>query len=104
MNGEGRRLILMGLLAVWALAWGWSFAAFATAEPTGDGFVRGMNRIETFLGWQMAAALPAFAAWVLGRDWPKHSGVRRLSRVPMQLALGLVAVLGGLILWARLAG
>lgn len=104
MQSDLRRLVLMACLALWALMWGWSFAAFATTEPTGDGFVRGMNRIETFLGWQMAAALPAFVAWILGRDWPRDSGVRRLSRVPIQLALGLAAVLGGLVLWAVLAG
>jgi hypothetical protein len=104
MNGDAKRLILMGCLALWAIAWGWSFAAFVMTEPTGDSFTRGMNRVTTFLGWQMAAALPGFAAWVLGRDWPKGSGVRRLSRVPVQLTLGLAAVLGGLMLWAVLAG
>lgn len=104
MDSDGRRLVLMACLALWALMWGWSAVVLAMAEPTGDGFVRGMNRIETFLGWQMAAALPAFVAWVLGRDWPKGSGVRRWSRVPIQLAVGLAAVLGGLTLWAALAG
>ncbi len=102
MDSDGRRLILMACLALWALAlwalmWGWSVVVLVTGEPTGDGFVRGMNRATSFLGWQMAAALPAFAAWVLGRDWPEESGVRRWSRVPIQLALGLAV-------WAALAG
>jgi hypothetical protein len=108
MDSDGRRLILMACLALWALMWGWSVVVLATpestAEPTGEGVVRGMTRATSFLGWQMAAALPAFAAWVLGRDWPEESGVRRWSRVPIQLALGLAAVLGGLALWAALAG
>jgi hypothetical protein len=108
MDGDGRRLVLMACLALCALMWGWSFVVLATAEPTGeprgDGVLRGMTRMTSFLGWQMAAALPAFAAWVLGRDWPRGSGVRRWSRVPLQLALGLAAVLGGLTLWAALAG
>ncbi len=103
MNSEGKRLLLMGLLAAWALAWGYSFVAFATTAPTGDGFGRGLNRVTLFFGWQLAAALPAFAAWVIGRGWPKGSGVRFVSRVPIQLALGLAAVVAGLILWARLA-
>lgn len=104
MGGEGKRLLLIGLLSVWALAWGFSFVAYATTEPSGDGFVRGMNRVTAFFGWQLAAAMPAFAAWVIGRDWPRGSGVRFVSRVPIQLALGLAAVVAGLILWARFAG
>jgi hypothetical protein len=72
MGSDTKRLVLMACLALWALMWGWSVAAFV--------------------------------AWVLGRDWPKGSGVRQWSRVPIQLALGLAAVLGGLALWAALAG
>jgi hypothetical protein len=104
MGDDAKRLVLMGLLTLWAVTWGMSFYAFATTAPTGDGFVRGLNRTTAFLGWQMAAALPAFGAWAVGRDWPKGSGVRHVSRVPLQLALGLFAVIGGLILWAVVAG
>lgn len=104
MDSDLRRLVLMACLALWALMWGWSVAAFAWADPVSTDAVRGTGRMTTFLGWQMAAALPAFAAWALGRDWPAASGVRRLSRVPLQLAVGLAVVLGGLVLWARLAG
>lgn len=104
MGPDAKRLVLLGLLTLWAVAWGLSFYAFATTEPAGDGFLRGANRMSAFLGWQMAAALPAFGAWAVGRDWPKGNGVRQVSRVPLQLALGLAAVFGGLILWAVLAG
>ena len=100
MTGEARRLLLMVLLAVWALAWGMSFVAFATTQPSADGFTRGLNRMTVFFGWQLAAALPAFAAWATGRDWPRGSSVRFVSRVPIQLALGLAAVVAGLIAWA----
>ncbi len=86
----------MGLLTLWAVLWGLSVHAAATMAPGA--------RMTAFLGWQMAAALPAFAAWVLGRSWPKESGVRAVARVPLQLALGLAAVVGGLMLWAVLAG
>lgn len=104
MGPDAKRLVLLGLLTLWAVTWGLSFYALATTEPTGDGFLRGTNRMSAFLGWQLAAALPAFGAWGLGRDWPKGSSVRQLSGVPLQLALGLAAVIGGLILWAVLAG
>jgi len=99
MTADAKRLLLMVLLAFWALAWGYSFAAFATTPPAG-----GTNRSSVFFGWQLAAALPAFAAWIIGRGWPAGSSVRYVSRVPLQLALGLAAVVAGLILWARFAG
>lgn len=104
MGGEGKRLLLLLLLALWVLMWGYSFAAFATTPAAGDGFARGLNRVTAFFGWQMAAALPAFAAWIVGRDWPKGSGVRIATRIPLQLALGLAAVVIGPILFARIAG
>lgn len=101
---DRKRLLLMALLGVWLLLYGYSFWAFATTPKTGDGFTRGLNRVTTFFGWQLAAAIPAFAAWAVGRDWPRGSGVRYVSRVPILLALGLVAVIGGLIVWARFTG
>jgi hypothetical protein len=104
MGDDAKRLVLMGLLTLWAVAWGMSVYGLATISPSGDGFLRGVNRMTAFLGWQMAAALPAFGAWAVGRDWPKESGVRLVSRVPLQLAAGLAAVVGGLMLWAILAG
>lgn len=104
MEPDAKRLALMGLLTLWAVFWGLSFYAFATTAPTVDDGPHGPGRMTAFLGWQMAAALPAFGAWALGRHWPKGSGVRAVARVPLQLALGLAAVLGGLILWAALAG
>ena len=104
MGGDGGRFGLMALLALWAVLWGWSFAAYATTPPSDMGFTRGLNRVTAFLGWQLAALLPAYAAWVLGRRWPKRSGVRIATRVPLQLGLGLFAVLAALVLWARAAG
>jgi hypothetical protein len=102
MTGQdaGPRFILMALMALWLVLWGWSFLAFRLTPPEGDGFLRGMNRVLIFFGWQLAAALPAFAAWVVGRRWPKGSGTRWISRVPILLALGLAAIVGGLIGWA----
>ena len=99
MGPDARRLALLGLLTLWAVLWGLSVHALAKTAPGGDG-----GRMTAFLGWQLAASLPAFAAWILGRGWPKGSGVRYVSGVPLQLALGLAAVIGGLILWAVLAG
>jgi drug/metabolite transporter (DMT)-like permease len=86
----------MAVLALWAVLWGLSFYALATLPADGDG----PRRMTVFLGLQLAAALPAFAGWAIGRTWPGDSGVRAVARVPLQLSLGLGAVVGGLILWA----
>lgn len=102
--GDGGRMALMALLALWAVLWGWSFVAYATTPPADMGFTRGLNRVTAFFGWQLAALLPAYAAWALGRRWPKGSGVRLATRVPLQLGLALFAVLAALVLWALAAG
>lgn len=101
---DTRRLLLTALFAIWVLAYGYSFVAFATTEPDGDGFTRGTNRIAQFLGWQGMAGLLAIAVFGVSRAWPQGSGVRRLATAPLLLALLLVAVIAGVIVWARFAG
>ena len=100
---DTRALWLLIAGAAWALAWAGSFAAFAMSEPAGEGFVRGLNRITGFLGWQGVAAMLAFAVWGAGRGWPARHPVRRASLIPLAraavLAVGLLAV----VLWARFA-
>lgn len=99
--GGGKPIVLMVLYAAWVLAFGYSFAAFALAEPTGDGFVRGMNRVAALFGWQGIAGVLAIAIWGVGRQWPKGSPARRISLVPIGLALAQVAGVIGLIVWAQ---
>jgi hypothetical protein len=99
VSEETRRLLLMAVLTLWAVLWGLSIYALATLPGEGEG----PRRMPVFLGLQLAAALPAFAGWAIGRTWPKESGVRAVVRVPLQLSLGLGAVAGGLILWAALS-
>ncbi len=101
---DRRRLLLTALIAAWLMAYGYSFVAFAVTEPDGDGFTRGANRILQFLGWQGVAGLFALAVFGVSRAWPRGSAVRRLATAPLGLALLLVAVIGGVILWARVAG
>jgi hypothetical protein len=104
MEEDAKRLVLMGLVALWAVFWGLSVYAFATGEAGTGGPGGGSPRMAAFLGWQMAAMLPAFAAWAFGRQWPRDSGVRQVARVPLQLSLGLAAVGGGLLLVGRFWG
>jgi hypothetical protein len=104
MGEDAKRLVLMGLVALWAVFWGLSVYAFATGEAGTGGPRGGSPRMAAFLGWQMAALLPAFAAWAVGRQWPADSGVRQVARVPVRLSLGLVAVGAGLLLIGRFGG
>ena len=84
---ETRAFWMMVLGTAWVLAWAGSFSVFAWLEPTGDGFMRGMNRVMAFFGWQGIAAMLSFAVWGLGRNWPPRHSIRRLSLIPVGLAL-----------------
>ena len=97
---DARRFWLMVVGAAWLLAWGGSFAAFWTAEPTGDGFERSLNRVMVFLTWQGIAAAIAFGVWGVGRAWPRGSSARQLSNVPLMLATLLGLVIITVVLWA----
>ncbi len=100
---DAPRFVITVLMACWALAFAYAFWAFATTEPTGDGFARGVNRISAYLGWQAIAGMFAIAIAAVGRGWPKGSGVRRLAWVPLGLALTHVAAVVGLFAWAQFA-
>lgn len=100
---DGSRRFLWGLLLLWLAVYGWSFVAVAFTPPTGDGFTRGLNRIEEFGKWQVAAATLAVPVWVTGRRMPSGSAIRWLSRAPAVLALLLVLLVAGLVAWARLS-
>ena len=98
---DGRRLLLTVLMAVWVLVFGYAFVAFWTTAPTGDGFGRGLNRVVTYLGWQGIAGMLAVAIWGVGRSWPKGAGARRLSAVPLALALLHAVAIAAIVAWAR---
>jgi hypothetical protein len=104
MEEDAKRLVLMGLITLWAVCWGLSVYAFATGEAGAGGPGGGSARMAAALGWQMAAMLPGFAAWAVGRQWPADSGVRQMARVPLRLSIGLAAVGAGLLLIGRFGG
>lgn len=100
---ETRTLLLMVLLALWLGAWGYSVYYLLTTAPEGSSFTRGMNRISGFLGWQGVAAMLAFACWGIGWSFPKGTGIRRVSMVPMGMALALILVVAGMVVFAGAA-
>lgn len=97
---DSRRLVLIGLFAVWVLCFGYAFVAAALAERPGGGSIW-TGRARAYLGWQGLAGMAALAVFAVGRNWPKGDSVRRLSRLPIGLALVHVALIVGVILWAR---
>jgi hypothetical protein len=86
---SGNRTVIWAVLALWLAAMGLSALAL-TAEPTGDGFTRGLNRLSGFVGWQGAGMMLALVAWLSARGLPKGDLLRWLARAPGWWALLLV--------------
>lgn len=92
-----RSALIWGALALWAVVMGASIVAL-NAEPTGDGFVRGMNRVTGFLLWQLAAAMIAAALWISSSALPKGSLMRWLVRVPGWWCVAFVVLFVGFVM------
>ena len=90
------------LLALWAGLYAASFLLAHHTAPTGDSFLRGINRLMVFFQYQIAAGVAAMAVWWRGRSLARGSWQRWLSRVPVGMALALVLLVVGLILYANL--
>ncbi|MAZ18820.1 hypothetical protein [Oricola sp.] len=104
MVASREKLLVAFLLAIWAGLFVWSFIGFSATEPTGDGFTRGFNRVSGFLLWQFAAGIVAVPTYMVGREQARGSALRWASRLPLALATALLLAIGGVIVWARLAG
>lgn len=97
---DSRRFGLTLLVAIWAMAFVYAFVAAAMAEPP-DGGSLALGRARAYLGWQGLAGLLAIAVLGVGRRWPKGSSVRRLSLVPLAIAIFHAVAIGGVLLWAK---
>ena len=93
---SGNRTAIRIVLALWFGTMVMSGFALA-AEPTGDGFIRGFNRISGFIGWQAAGMILALIAWLSSRPLPKGELLRWLARAPGWWAILLFAGLAILI-------
>ena len=95
------RLTACVFLSVWALVYALSFIAAANTPAKDMGFTRGINRITTFVAWQIAAALLAIVVWNFASSF--QPGLWRWTfRTPAILAAALVLFIGGLIAYAAL--
>lgn len=97
-------LLLMALLALWLAAYGYSIIFALTAPAEGSGFTRGTNRIAGFLGWQGVAGILAFGCWGLGWSFERGSGIRRISVVPLWMALVVILLIVGRVVFALIRG
>ena len=103
-QGDGRRMAVVALVAMWALAFGLSFFLFMTTEPTGDGFTRGINRVGLFFGWQGVAAILALAAFGVSRSLAGSDGLRRAASIPLVITGLVIAGIGAAIAYALWVG
>ena len=103
-SGDEPRFLLTVLAAVWLMAFVYSFAGLVFIAPEGTGFLRGFNRVQSFLGWQGIAGVVAIGVFGVSRAWAQGTPVRRLGVVPLGLALLLVLGILAVIAWASFSG
>lgn len=94
--------VLCGIAALWLATMGLSGLSL-WADPVGDGFTRGLNRVTGFLGWQLVGAVLALPLWLGTRRMATGGVVRWAGRVPglwaVALCVGLVGYIAvGLVL------
>ena len=85
------------------MAFLYAFTTFAQAPFEGGGMTKSIGKPAAYLGWQGIAGIFAIAVFGVGLSWQKGSGVRRMSRLPILLAVvqGILS-LGVLILFGSL--
>ena len=98
---ERRTLLLMALMALWLATYGFSVLLLVTTKPAASAALPDMNRIVGFLGWQGIAGMIAFACWGVGWSFPKGAGIRRISAVPLVMALALIVVMVGMAVFSN---
>lgn len=89
-----RRAITWMLVGLWAVLFLVSFGVAATLPAEGDGFTRGLNRVNAVLTWQGVALIVALVALFVGAQGETREG-QWLARAPFlaQFALALIVAL-----------
>lgn len=97
---DARRLLLMLVYAAWVIVFVYAFIAYDQAPHEGPGFPDGLNKPAVYLGWQGIAGMLAIAIFGVGFTWPKGSPVRKLTALPLIVALLHLLAIAGVVLWA----
>lgn len=91
-------LVLSG---IWAALYAASFLVPYFTPSTDFGFTRGMNRVELFFKYQLAAGAVSVVLWWMGNALTVR-WQRWLSRMPALLAIGLFLLVVGAIVVANM--
>ncbi len=89
-------MLLMALLALWLGAYIYSVVVLVAAGPEVEATLPYLKRDIGFLGWQGVAGIIAFGCWGVGWSFPKGTGIRRISGLPLGMALAMVLVISGM--------
>lgn len=90
MFGEEKAIARLGLwlgLGIWALIMSISLIVFLDPRPEDIT----VGRMAQFLGLQAMAGAVGVMIWELGRMFRRGTTIRRLSRVPLALALCIMS-------------
>lgn len=93
-----RRHVIVLLTLLWVLAAGWAIWAATGMAPTGDGLVRGFNKVIGFLGGVVFSALFAITLLVVVSRGDVSARTRWLARVPAAVSL-IAALAVGAAVW-----
>jgi hypothetical protein len=94
-NQERRILVLMVLFALWVSALGFSFYIYFTTPDKVAATVPGLSRTIGLIGWQGVAGMFAIGCWGVGWSFPRGSGIRRMSVLPLSITVLLALVTSG---------
>ncbi len=95
-----RQHVMQGLFILWVAGMAWSAWSVFGMAPTGDGLVRGINKIFGFLVGQAGAGLCAILLLILG--WGRTGRADKwLARGPAVMSLIAALIILGLIAWMR---
>ncbi len=96
-----RRNIGWMIFALWGLIYISSILLLVDFSGDGRTLDRGLNRLSDFVSWQIGAGIIALIVWWFGGFFERKSLGRRVFRVPAFLALALVVLVAGAIVWAN---
>lgn len=92
-------LAVRALAALWLALFIASFVVLFTAEPTGagDSFMRGLDRLASFLTWQGVAFAPAVVAAFLTYSAGGVGGNKLLGYGPLAVSVMVIGLLIAMI-------
>ncbi|MCF6306024.1 MAG: hypothetical protein L3J33_11720 [Rhodobacteraceae bacterium] len=86
-------------VALWTISLAWSFLYLQLTDPTGSGFLRGMNRLTGFVQWHTIALILSFVCWRMGIKLNKSNKWRKIGLVPVIIEALFIAAIIGISLW-----